>query len=52
MDTPVSGGVSGAEAGSLAIMVGGRTVDLERVCPVLLTVGQRVTHMGQSGQGR
>ncbi|MHC8378734.1 NAD(P)-dependent oxidoreductase [Pseudomonas sp. MDT1-16] len=52
MDTPVSGGVSGAEAGSLAIMVGGRTADLERVRPVLLTVGQRVTHMGAVGAGQ
>ncbi|MGV8886792.1 MAG: NAD(P)-dependent oxidoreductase [Pseudomonas sp.] len=52
MDTPVSGGVSGAEAGSLAIMVGGTTADLERVRPVLLTLGQRVTHMGAVGAGQ
>ncbi|MHC8399596.1 NAD(P)-dependent oxidoreductase [Pseudomonas sp. MDT1-17] len=52
MDSPVSGGVSGAEAGSLAIMVGGTTADLERVRPVLLTVGQRVTHMGAVGAGQ
>ncbi|MHC8385872.1 NAD(P)-dependent oxidoreductase [Pseudomonas sp. LB3P14] len=52
MDTPVSGGVAGAEAGSLAIMVGGRTADLERLRPVLLTVGQRVTHMGAVGAGQ
>lgn len=52
MDTPVSGGVSGAETGSLAIMVGGTKADLERVRPVLLTVGQRVTHMGAVGAGQ
>ncbi|EJM67362.1 beta-hydroxyacid dehydrogenase, 3-hydroxyisobutyrate dehydrogenase [Pseudomonas sp. GM49] len=52
LDTPVSGGVVGAEAGSLAIMVGGDVQDLERVRPVLLTLGQRVTHMGGVGAGQ
>ncbi|PNB76861.1 2-hydroxy-3-oxopropionate reductase, partial [Pseudomonas sp. FW305-BF6] len=37
LDAPVSGGVVGAEAGSLAIMVGGEAADLARVRPVLLT---------------
>jgi 3-hydroxyisobutyrate dehydrogenase len=52
MDAPVSGGVAGAEAGSLAIMVGGSQSDLDRVRPVLLTLGQRVTHMGAVGAGQ
>ncbi len=52
LDTPVSGGVVGAEAGSLAIMVGGEVQDLERVRPVLLSLGQRVTHMGGVGAGQ
>ncbi|SDV13354.1 3-hydroxyisobutyrate dehydrogenase [Pseudomonas vancouverensis] len=52
LDTPVSGGVVGAEAGSLAIMVGGEAQDLERVRSVLLTLGQRVTHMGAVGAGQ
>jgi len=52
LDTPVSGGVVGAEAASLAIMVGGDTQDLERVRPVLLSLGQRVTHMGGVGAGQ
>ncbi len=52
LDTPVSGGVVGAEAGSLAIMVGGEAQDLERVRPVLLSLGQRVTHMGGVGAGQ
>ncbi|MBV7570266.1 NAD(P)-dependent oxidoreductase [Pseudomonas sp. PDM27] len=52
LDTPVSGGVVGAEAGSLAIMVGGDAQDLERVRPVLLNLGQRVTHMGGVGAGQ
>ena len=52
LDSPVSGGVVGAEAGSLAIMVGGDAVQLERVRPMLLTLGQRVTHMGGIGAGQ
>ena len=52
LDTPVSGGVVGAEAGSLAIMVGGESQDLDRVRPVLLNLGQRVTHMGGVGAGQ
>ncbi len=52
VDAPVSGGTPGAEAGSLAIMVGGEVVDIERVRPVLLNLGQRVTHMGGVGAGQ
>jgi 3-hydroxyisobutyrate dehydrogenase len=52
LDTPVSGGVIGAEAGSLAIMVGGEAEDLQQVHSVLLTLGQRVTHMGGVGAGQ
>lgn len=52
LDAPVSGGVVGAEAGSLAIMVGGAAADLERVRSVLLSLGQRVTHMGGVGAGQ
>jgi len=52
LDSPVSGGVVGAEAGSLAIMVGGDAADLDRVRPVLLELGQRVTHMGGAGAGQ
>jgi 3-hydroxyisobutyrate dehydrogenase len=52
LDAPVSGGVVGAEAGSLAIMVGGEAAALERVKPVLLSLGQRVTHMGAVGAGQ
>jgi 3-hydroxyisobutyrate dehydrogenase len=52
LDAPVSGGVVGAEAGSLAIMAGGTVEDLERVKPVLLSLGQRVTHMGAVGAGQ
>ncbi len=52
LDTPVSGGTPGAEAGTLAIMVGGEAGDLARVRPALLSLGQRVTHMGGVGAGQ
>ncbi|MGA6096376.1 NAD(P)-dependent oxidoreductase [Stutzerimonas marianensis] len=52
VDAPVSGGTAGAEAGSLAIMAGGRTEDIERVRPVLMNLGQRLTRMGEVGAGQ
>ncbi len=52
VDAPVSGGTAGAEAGSLAIMAGGRADDVERVRPVLMHLGQRLTHMGEIGAGQ
>ncbi|MBA1203338.1 NAD(P)-dependent oxidoreductase [Pseudomonas capeferrum] len=52
LDAPVSGGTPGAEAGTLAIMAGGDAADLERARPVLLNLGQRVTHMGSVGAGQ
>lgn len=52
VDAPVSGGTAGAEAGSLAIMAGGRGEDVERVRPVLMQLGQRLTHMGEIGAGQ
>ncbi|AHL76512.1 2-hydroxy-3-oxopropionate reductase [Stutzerimonas stutzeri] len=52
VDAPVSGGTAGAEAGSLAIMAGGRSEDIERVRPILAHLGQRLTHMGDVGAGQ
>lgn len=52
IDAPVSGGTAGAEAGSLAIMAGGRAEDIERVRPVLMNLGQRLTRMGEVGTGQ
>lgn len=52
VDAPVSGGTAGAEAGSLAIMAGGRPEDIERVRPVLAHLGQRLTRMGDVGAGQ
>lgn len=51
MDAPVSGGVIGAEAASLAIMVGGDQTDYVRAEPVLNAMG-RATHVGPVGCGQ
>jgi 3-hydroxyisobutyrate dehydrogenase len=52
VDAPVSGGTPGAEAGTLAIMAGGREEDVERVRPMLAHLGQRLTRMGEVGAGQ
>lgn len=52
VDAPVSGGTPGAEAGTLAIMAGGREEDVERIRPVLAHLGQRLTRMGEVGAGQ
>lgn len=51
IDAPVSGGVAGAKAGTLAIMAGGRRDDIERVGPAFAPLG-RVTRMGGVGSGQ
>lgn len=51
VDAPVSGGSSGARAGTLAVFAGGETDDVERARPVLMSFAGRVTHMGGSGSG-
>lgn len=52
LDAPVTGGEKGAIAGTLSIMVGGDAEALERVRPVLLAMGSKITHMGGSGLGQ
>jgi 3-hydroxyisobutyrate dehydrogenase-like beta-hydroxyacid dehydrogenase len=51
LDAPVSGSVPAAEAGSLAIMVGGDLAAFARVEPLLSQLGQTVTLMGPNGKG-
>jgi 2-hydroxy-3-oxopropionate reductase len=51
VDAPVSGGVVGAEAGTLAIMAGGDAGVVERLKDVFAVLG-RVTHVGPSGAGQ
>ncbi len=50
-DAPVSGGVSGAEAGTLTIMVGAEPEVYERILPVLQVIGKNILHMGLPGTG-
>lgn len=52
VDAPVSGGVVGAEAGTLVIMAGGDEKVIDHVRPLLAALSQRVTHMGPSGAGQ
>ncbi|HTT91676.1 MAG TPA: NAD(P)-dependent oxidoreductase [Acidimicrobiales bacterium] len=50
IDAPVSGGVSGAEAGTLTVMIGGGVGEVERARPFLEHLG-RVVHAGPVGAG-
>ena len=52
LDTPVSGGVAGAEQGTLAIMAGGEDAILDSVRPYLEPLSQRITRMGDVGAGQ
>jgi len=52
LDAPVSGGVGGAEAGTLTFMVGGSAPDFERAKPLLQMMGKNIVHCGNSGNGQ
>lgn len=52
VDAPVSGGVKGAEEGTLAVMAGGRQEDYDRASPFVLEMAQRFTLMGPLGSGQ
>jgi 3-hydroxyisobutyrate dehydrogenase len=49
LDAPVSGSVITLEEGKLSIMVGGDPAAFERVKPILLDIGPKVTHVGKNG---
>jgi len=51
LDAPVSGGVAGAEGGTLTVMVGGDAATLERVRPYLEAFGKKIVHCGAIGAG-
>lgn len=51
IDAPVSGGVKGAQEGTLTVMCGGDEHDLERVRPVLEAFGKKIVHCGPVGAG-
>ncbi|MDQ3832227.1 MAG: 2-hydroxy-3-oxopropionate reductase [Actinomycetota bacterium] len=52
LDAPVSGGETGAEAGTLSIMVGGSQEDFERAKPLFDVMGKTIVHVGESGTGQ
>ena len=52
LDAPVSGGVRGAEAGQLAVMVGGPTTQFERARPLLECIGNTAVLCGPTGAGQ
>ena len=52
LDAPVSGGVAGAEAGTLTFMVGGEAKDFESARTVLQAMGKNLVHCGGSGNGQ
>ena len=52
IDAPVSGGVGGAEAGTLTFMVGGDTKNFDAAKPILQTMGKNIVYCGGSGNGQ
>ena len=52
LDAPVSGGVAGAEAGSLTFMAGGTSEAFDRAKPLLDCMGQKSVHCGDGGAGQ
>lgn len=52
LDAPVSGGVGGAEAGTLTFMAGGSSQAFEAASPLLEIMGGRIVHCGEGGAGQ
>ncbi len=52
IDAPVSGGIVGAEEGTLAIMAGGKSEHIEFVRPLIAELASRFTRMGGPGTGQ
>jgi 3-hydroxyisobutyrate dehydrogenase len=52
LDAPVSGGVGGAQAGTLTFMVGGGDEAFARAKPILETMGKTIVHAGGAGNGQ
>lgn len=52
VDAPVSGGVEGAQKGTLSVMAGGDSANISRIQPVLEAISSTVTHMGPVGAGQ
>nr|WP_300312494.1 3-hydroxyisobutyrate dehydrogenase [Halomonas sp.] len=52
LDAPVSGGIGGAEAGTLTFIVGGDSAGFEQARPVLEVMGKNLFHAGAAGSGQ
>jgi len=52
LDAPVSGGVQGAQGGTLSIMVGGKQQVFEECRPILQAMGKTITYIGGHGDGQ
>jgi 3-hydroxyisobutyrate dehydrogenase len=52
LDAPVSGGVTGAAAGTLTFMVGGEEKDFLHAQPLLEKLGKKIIHAGEAGHGQ
>ena len=52
LDAPVSGGPTGAEAATLAIMAGGKPDVFERIKPLFACMGKTIVRVGDSGAGQ
>ena len=52
LDAPISGGSEGAAKGTLSIMVGGESAQMERAMPVFSAMGEKITHVGGTGAGQ
>jgi 3-hydroxyisobutyrate dehydrogenase len=52
LDSPVSGGVGGAEAGTLTLMVGGTKAAFDKAQPVFDAVSKKAVHCGDAGAGQ
>jgi len=51
LDSPVGGSRDAAEAGTLVLMVGGDKAVLDKVKPLLMRVGNKIVHAGDTGKG-
>ncbi|MDP5305537.1 3-hydroxyisobutyrate dehydrogenase [Paracoccus spongiarum] len=52
LDAPVSGGIGGAQAGTLTFMVGGDDAAFATVAPLFQVMGQKAVHCGEAGAGQ
>lgn len=52
LDAPVSGGTSGAAAGTLTFMAGGTPESFARAKPILEAMGKKIVHCGEAGAGQ